>query len=266
MAKKLTVNQELWQKELNRIKRFQKSATKRGFYFPDEIIPDTPRRITKKALERLQKMTPNQQYAKAVYLDKASGKMISGTEGRTKERSIASKKGWEKVKLRGQPRPKDYLKDIGSHEIDPDTGEIITQPRNETGFEGGLGLESSVVSSLTRMLENLQIANYEVEQGRDWIRSSLLSIWKQTVSNFQGRMHELEDYIREIDLELQYCLDTIQYDSDGNANGENVKQAISTLERLLRYNAPSQIDDLKRIESDYTDMNDTDNDLPYERY
>lgn len=247
MAKKLTLNQELWQKELNRIKRFQKSATKRGFYFPDEIIPDTPRRITKKALERLQKITPNQQYAKAVYLDKASGKMISGTEGRRQERSIASKKGWEKVKLRGQPRPKDYMKDDEPIPI-------------------GVTLETSLVSSLTRLLENLQIANYEVEQDRDWIRSSLLSIWKQTVSNFQGRMHELEDYIREIDLELQYCLDTIQYDSDGNANGENVKQAISTLERLLRYNAPSQIDDLKRIESDYTDMDDTDNDLPYERY
>ena len=89
--KKLTVNQQQWKKEVNRLKQFIKRAEKRGFTF-DDIIPATPKRITKKQLNLIKSLTPNVLYSRSQYTDPQTGQSMTGTEGRRLERSRAALK------------------------------------------------------------------------------------------------------------------------------------------------------------------------------
>lgn len=91
MTKNSTVKYE-YQKELNRIKRFVKSAEKRGYRFETDPIPKKVKNPTNKSIERLQKITSATLYSKATYFDPILQSRISGTEERKLIRSRASKK------------------------------------------------------------------------------------------------------------------------------------------------------------------------------
>lgn len=89
---KKTEAQKQYQKELNRIKRLVTRAAKRGYIFPRSIIPEKPKRVNIKSVEKLQKLTPDVLYSKAKYYDPLIGKFIKGTERRKQERSTSAKK------------------------------------------------------------------------------------------------------------------------------------------------------------------------------
>lgn len=91
-TKKITPNQKQWEKEIRRLKQFIRRAEKRGFTWAKNVIPEKPARITKKAIARLQELTPEKLYKRARYTD-TTGKNIAGEEGRKLERSIAGKRG-----------------------------------------------------------------------------------------------------------------------------------------------------------------------------
>lgn len=109
MAKKKLQKSETqiqYEKQLKRIKQFIRRAEKRGYYFPEDIIPKKLKRPTKKSVEKLSKITPELLYKKSQYVIKETGELISGVEGRKAERKEASKKAQEtrKNKLGGQVR------------------------------------------------------------------------------------------------------------------------------------------------------------------
>ena len=93
--KKLTVNQQQWKKEVVRLKQFIRRAEKRGFTF-DDIIPERPKRITKKQLNLIKSLTPNVLYSRSQYTDPQTGQTMAGTEGRRLERSRAALKRFKK--------------------------------------------------------------------------------------------------------------------------------------------------------------------------
>lgn len=95
MAKNITVKDE-YQKELNRIKRFVKSAHKRGYRFETDPIPKEVKNPTKKSVERLQKITPSTLYSKSTYFDPVLQTRVSGTEEQKLIRSRTSKKAAQK--------------------------------------------------------------------------------------------------------------------------------------------------------------------------
>ena len=47
-------------KELRRLQRFIKSASNKGFIFPETAIPKTPKRVTSASVAKLQKITEKQ--------------------------------------------------------------------------------------------------------------------------------------------------------------------------------------------------------------
>ena len=247
--KKLTINQQLWKKEMKRIERFQKSASKRGYYFPDDIVPQQPKRITKQALKKLANLTPEKQYAKAVYLDTDTGKMIPALEGRKKERSKASKKGWQRRKYTPTPRPKPYEPIFTGGEAEDALGNMGRQ----------LDVDSLIIA-MDRAINNLSFLNGRIALQLDLEVKILKSVWNSTKERFKDHKHILEDYIGKNDVELQQCLDVIQYSSDSNG----VEQNMSRLIELLNYNIPLSTDTLKEFESEYTDIDLTDVDLPYD--
>lgn len=91
--KKYTQNQLEYKKELSRIKRFIKRAEKRGYTFNFDI-PDLPKRVTKKSIEKLKReTTPEKLYEKSFYGGFASyGEKVAGKEGLKLERSARSQK------------------------------------------------------------------------------------------------------------------------------------------------------------------------------
>lgn len=95
MKKRLTPNQAAWNKEFKRIQRFIKNASKRGFTFDVEIEKSS--RVTKKQLEKIRSLKPKELYKQAVYIIPETGEEVTGTEGRSYERSQAQLKSTKKL-------------------------------------------------------------------------------------------------------------------------------------------------------------------------
>lgn len=92
MVTKLTPNQEAWKKELKRLQQFIRRAKKRGYTFPDDVIPERPNRITQKQLSKIKGINPQTLYSQAEFYNPETGETISGLEGRTFERKRSAKK------------------------------------------------------------------------------------------------------------------------------------------------------------------------------
>ena len=92
---KLTKNQIAFKKQVTRIKNFIRRATKRGYEFSDNVIPNMPKRVTKKSIEKIKNIKPKDLYSKASYLDKSTGEIVSGSTGRKIERNLSTQKAKE---------------------------------------------------------------------------------------------------------------------------------------------------------------------------
>ena len=80
MAKRLTPNQRAWQKEIERIDRFIRKNTSKGFLFSTDIIPERPRRITQQALRELRSLRGKNLYSYSTYT-LPTGEQVSGDIG-----------------------------------------------------------------------------------------------------------------------------------------------------------------------------------------
>lgn len=272
MAKRtLTPNQELWKKEIRRIERFQKRASKRGYYFPETIIPETPKRITKKALQRLKNITPEEQYKQASYLTK-TGELISGTEGRKQERSEASKKGWRARRYTADPKPKDYKNKQDEPKIDePKSKEepkaekpkSKEEPKKEEPKKEDKQIRlpmTSRIEGLTRALEELEFGNEDLDREYSPQKRNFIETWKRTIERFKDRLDVLERYIISVDNRLTNCMQTIIFLSDEY----KVANAVSELARLINYDEPLTTEELKGLEQHNPEISFDDYDLPYE--
>lgn len=95
--KKLTANQQAYQREVRRIENFLKGAEKRGFIMATgrSVNLEMPKRVTAKALQAIKKLTPETLYYRLQYVDKQTGEIIKGTERRKQERQLAAKRARE---------------------------------------------------------------------------------------------------------------------------------------------------------------------------
>lgn len=91
-AKQQAIN-KAYAKERNRLKSFVRRAEKRGYSFPDTLIPSIPKRKTEASIRRLKKLTKDVLYSKATYGGEATfGEIVSGKEGLNLERKLRAKK------------------------------------------------------------------------------------------------------------------------------------------------------------------------------
>ena len=88
---KMTPNQAAFSKQQQRIRRFIKSAEKRGYSFPANAVPERPARVTKRGIARITAIKPETLYEQATFI--YEGSTFTGTEGRMIERSLAAQKG-----------------------------------------------------------------------------------------------------------------------------------------------------------------------------
>ena len=94
-AKQQAIN-KAYAKERNRVKSFVRRAEKRGYSFPESIIPSIPKRKTEASIRKLKKLTKEMLYSKASYGGEAtSGEIVSGKEGLKLERQLRAKRASE---------------------------------------------------------------------------------------------------------------------------------------------------------------------------
>lgn len=94
-AKQQAIN-KTYAKEKKRIQTFLRRASKRGYQFPEGILPATPKRKTEASIRKLKKLTKNVLYEKAIYGGSASyGEIVSGKEGLKLERQLRAKRAAE---------------------------------------------------------------------------------------------------------------------------------------------------------------------------
>lgn len=111
MASKITKNRAEFNKQIKRIKRFIRSAEKRGYSFPDFTLPQAGKTVRKRDIEKLKKITPKSLYEQAIYTkyaDPTTGEALSGSAGRSIERSIAAKKAAQTRKRSARVDPEEF--------------------------------------------------------------------------------------------------------------------------------------------------------------
>ena len=113
---KLTKNQIAFKKQITRIKNFIRRATKRGYEFSDNVIPSMPKRVTKKSIEKIKNIKPQDLYSIASYLDKSTGEMVSGSTGRKIERNLSIQKAKETRKNNNNKRHSNNNKNYITYE------------------------------------------------------------------------------------------------------------------------------------------------------
>ena len=104
MARKQSLLQKAYSKQVARIKQFMRRAEKRGFVFDkSSILPVKPKSIRKSSIEKLRKITPQKMYKKSVYGGKATaGEIVKGEAGVKAERKARAQKSAETRKQRKQ--------------------------------------------------------------------------------------------------------------------------------------------------------------------
>lgn len=91
MAKKRIKGSKLKQeynKQRRRIKRYIQEKELIGYYIPDDILPKMPKKVTKKSIERLKKITSDVILRKSTAYDPLTGEEISAWKRRNIDRKI----------------------------------------------------------------------------------------------------------------------------------------------------------------------------------
>lgn len=94
-AKQKAIN-KAYAKERHRVLSFINRAEKRGFRFPENVVPAIPKRKTQASIRRLEKLTKDVLYSKSEYGGEATyGEVVSGKEGLKLERKLRAARAAE---------------------------------------------------------------------------------------------------------------------------------------------------------------------------
>lgn len=93
-GRKLTPMQVEYKKQQKRIQNFIRRAEKKGYKFEDNLIPEMPKRVTKKALEDIKKINQYKLYRHATYEYEGSGEVVPAREHIKLARSMAGERGY----------------------------------------------------------------------------------------------------------------------------------------------------------------------------
>lgn len=218
--KKPTQLQLDYRKQVKRLKQAVRRAEKRGYIIPDNIIPEHPKRITRKSVERLKKITTKDIYAKSEKLDLETGELITGEEARKAERSAASKKAAQ------TRREKRYNSELGEseyynpqYETFPSAADIVISNFRAdviSRYPEGAGkvLERFLNNALAQHTKE-DVAEM-LEMGRERGLLSDIVIYASRNSDLlYDKISEMLEFLPEIgNLEKQQIIDSLEMEED----------------------------------------------------
>lgn len=204
VRKKKTENQKAFQKERRRLLQAVRRAEKQGYIFPEDIVPDIPKRVTKKRLEEIQGTKPSDLYKVAQYVYKDTGEIVPALQRKqeVKKQAIEKTKETRKKKTK-KPRiniDKEYYPTIS----------ILDTIRDR-------------IDAMQREAKPPVPISYR--------KNEVLRIFDDTVTFYEmnENISEYESYLKDHESEIADLLNVISYDSDN----DNINASFVSLGRLL---------------------------------
>ena len=216
MAKrnKQTEFQKAYQKERRRLLQAVRRAEKQGYIFPEDIVPELPKRVTKKQLEKIQKTKPKQLYKKAEFVYQETGEVVPAEQRKQEVKQEAIRKAKETRKRKQETRIRNKKISTPSVPTYYPTISIIDTIRDR-------------ISELTREAKPpIPIENRKNE---------LLAIFEDNVTLYSDNITEYEHYLEVHESEIAELLNVIAYDS----NAEQISVSFVSLGRILNMQALS---------------------------
>ena len=207
--KKRTEAQKAYQKERRRLLQAIRRGEKQGYIFPEDIVPDLPKRVTKTALKRIKNTKPKDLYKTAEYLYQDTGEVIPAEQRKQEVKREAIRKAKETRKN----------KQLGTYKVQVKTAKPITSTYYPT---------ISIIDTIRDRLSEL------TREGKPPIpiearKNELLRIFEDTVTFYSDNLNELEQYLIVHESEIAGSLYVVSYDS----NAEKVAASFVSLARLL---------------------------------
>lgn len=227
----MTENQRIYKKEIARLNKIIKRDEKLGIIYPEDILPKTPKRITKKAIQDIKNITPRKLRLKAVKLDVETGEITPANEYYTQRRKESAKKS---AKTRRDKKISNYRstlpqeKRAETYEPLP-TVDIIELIRDR-------------LNAIERKVEFPQIP-VEVR------KSTLISNFEDTVTYLEmnDNLDQYRQHLSANESEIEQGITIIEYDSDT----ASISASFVRLMQIINYQ-PLTSDQLELI-SAYTE-------------
>jgi len=218
---KTSIAKKQYKQQQNRIKRLIKRLGERGYFFQNEILPEEPKRITQASVRKLKKITAENLYKAAKYIDPETGEILGGVEGRKLERHRTALKSAQTRKRRKQPpKPLQLPKPPEFPHLPPDDfmvrviisnwlallrtcekGEAynlllgwITQLRNDNGDE-------AVATMIEEGADSGNILTWDIIYHNDKARQYMSALMEHLPDQgilYKDRMLDNEDYLRRL--------------------------------------------------------------------
>lgn len=263
MAKKTVKKQSAKQainkayaKERNRIKSFVRRAEKRGYSFPDSLIPSIPKRKTEASIQRLKKLTKDVMYSKATYGGKATfGEIVSGKEGLKLERQLRAKKASETRKANKEAEQRFWtsidgtkvpVTDVPALAYVQAVNDLVDKLKEIISTMDVYYYTSVTGKRIRRKPETAEIANRALNE----ILSALDEVLEEVGNTIMKTLpKEQQKYFNVIDLgknrvgeelsshwdDIQKWLGIIHYDSDGDLVRASAQAIINLLSSIAGF-------------------------------
>ncbi len=235
-SRKMTANQRAYAKEVKRIKQAVKRLEKRGYRFTENVVPETPKRITHQTLQRIKELQGNKIYEKAQYLDDNTGKIVSGLEGKKLEAQERARKSAETRKKKKQKQQQYYPNggDIVANNIVDELIARLSEP-NPPVYPYN--------RRLARQIESLV-------ESRNQAKTTILSLTHQVIADigktaFGWRLQEVADKVDDAMTWMLYKA----------SNADDVMSACTELAQLIK-GSPLTFSELQDL-SEQDEYNDS---------
>lgn len=222
--KRLTPLQQAYQKEYNRLRKGFSRYRKEGYYFPEESIQKSPKRVTQQMLQNIKQIKPKQLTTVATKVDVETGEITQSEKQKslkkistTKVQRVSKPKPKQidipKPKEIEIPKPKvDYSWDDYSYEPPQDEDWDISDFQTEDYYPS-----LDIIDTIKDRINELPDVTFRGKGVQIEARKqSLISILDDTLSYYDGEPKALStfiDYLEEHQQEIFDALDTIKYSS-----------------------------------------------------
>lgn len=272
-AKQQAIN-KAYAKERNRVRSFVRRAEKRGYSFPESLIPSIPKRKTEASVRKLKKLTKDVLYSKATYGGEATyGEIVSGKEGLKLERQLRANKASETRKKKKEAEQRFWTSTDGTKT--PVTDEPVLAYKEAY---------SDIVDKLKEIISSMDVYYYTTVTGKrsrrkpdvaevaERVLEQILATLDETVETIgynimKSLPKEVQQSFNAIDIgknkvgeelssqwdNIQKWLGVIHYDSDA---GQVFISAQNIINILLNISGGSLSESAMRSFYDLDDMMD----------
>ena len=184
MARKSSIRKE-YEKQVKRVQDIVKRGIKKGLTFTEEVIPQTPKRVTRKKVEELKELTYRQIWAKGFTIDEDTGevKYYSPFEAQKQ----ASEKAKKTIKERSYEDP-NY-----------EAGIQKTRIRNLASY----AFEKGKYDTVEKYKEHLE----KIDKRRERRNEQKLKEWEEELKDIRTQVDENRDKVKEYEKEIDDYLD-----------------------------------------------------------